>query len=277
VLLTFVYCVYLADRLPVMIKVVLITIGIMGIFMANYRTTVLAVIPVLLSYVALGTINRFVPSQRALMTILTIPVTALFMLIASEHLAERFADFGEVLSRGAHLIKPPNQWSQLDIKLLSGRLFIWARYIDGWAHGTDFQLLFGLGPNSWNLVFDLYAHNTLVSYLYEIGVFGVAAVLAIWTTFIVMTLKIPDPALRRSLLFAQAGFLILNMATMPHWLIEGDMLFGLLQGYVVYQVELARRQRAASPHLVPSRAAKPRRLPANVAARLQGPRPDYTL
>jgi hypothetical protein len=277
VMLTFVYVVFLAERLPVWLKAVLITEGTVGIFLANYRTAVLALIPVLVSYVVLGTVNRFVPRQRALITILTIPVAAVLMMVASEHLAQRFQDIGSVLDRGSSLFKVPEQFSQDDKALFSGRVYIWSEYITAYAHGRDFQLLFGQGPNTWTTVFDLYAHNTLVSYLYELGVFGVAGVLSVWATFLVLTLKVADPAIRRSLLFAQAGFLILNMATMPHWMIEGNILFALLQGYVAWRVELSVRQREAIARPAPERIARPRQRPAGAVARLRADRPDYSL
>ncbi len=36
------------------------------------------------------------------------------------------------------------------------------------------------------------------------------------------------------LLAAHASFLLLNMATMPHWTIEGNILYGIICGYTFY-------------------------------------------
>src|SRR3546814_10968395 len=64
---------------------------------------------------------------------------------------------------------------------MSGRTLIWSSYIYAWADGTPLQHLFGLGPESWEGVFKVYPHNTLVATLYELGWFGVAALVALRT------------------------------------------------------------------------------------------------
>src|SRR3546814_18688311 len=87
----------------------------------------------------------------------------------------------DLLADPAALIKPPRDFDLLERQVMSGRPLIWSSYIYAWADGTPLQHLFGLGPESWEGVFKVYPHNTLVATLYELGWFGVAAMLAFWT------------------------------------------------------------------------------------------------
>jgi len=40
------------------------------------------------------------------------------------------------------------------------------------------------------------------------------------------------------LVAAHLSFIVMNMATMPHWLIEGNVLYGILCGYTLYERRL---------------------------------------
>jgi O-antigen ligase len=118
-------------------------------------------------------------------------------------------------------------------KLLSGRLYIWNRYLETYAAGDDPRLLLGFGPDAWVETFGVYAHNTIVSYLYELGFAGAFLLVLVWIGMLWRAGQIRDWPLRGQLLSAHVGFVFLNMATMPFWQIEGLILYGVLCGYTI--------------------------------------------
>jgi hypothetical protein len=138
---------------------------------------------------------------------------------------------------------------------MSGRPLIWSSYIYAWADGTPLQHLFGLGPESWEGVFKVYPHNTLVATLYELGWFGVAAMIALWTVMFVAAASARGH--RFQLIAAHLAFFLLNMATMPFWQVEGLALYGLLCGYTVHAARASARRDAA-----PARLAEAATLPS---------------
>ena len=97
--------------------------------------------------------------------------------------------------------------------------------------------LFGFGPESYQEAFPLYAHNTLVNHLYEYGMVGVAGVLYLWLSMLVAALRVRHPA-RGILVGAHVSFLVLNMATMPMWMVEGNILYGVICGYTFHLLSL---------------------------------------
>src|SRR3546814_20010126 len=111
---------------------------------------------------------------------------------------------------------------------MSGRPLIWSSYIYAWADGTPLQHLFGLGPESWEGVFKVYPHNTLVATLYELGWFGVAAMIALWTVMFVAAASARGD--RFQLIAAPFAFFLLTMETMPFWQVAGLAPFGLQIG-----------------------------------------------
>lgn len=253
---------YLNDRLSYGLRGALIAIGVVSLLFANYRTTLLANVPMLLGFFVIGAAARFVPAQRLLVLMATVPVAVVLGVVAVDTLQQRFMDFAVLFARGDELIKPAEAFTSDEQDIFSGRLFIWNGYLFSYAAGGDMQLLFGFGPNSWIGLFNKYAHNTIVSYLYEFGVMGVAALLLIWGTFLRGTLMLRDALARQQVLLAQIGFFIVNMATMPHWMIEGVVMFGLIQGYLLHQLSEQSRTavatgaewRAPSPRFAPRRA-----------------------
>ena len=233
---TFTLLIYLNDRIRFLFKSLFISMGIISIFLANYRTAILAVLPLIVGMFVIEGATQFNRKSRTFIFILMIPLAMLIATIGLDSLSERFADLGTVFSESEKFLKPPSEYSYEAKRVLSGRLYIWSEYINAYLNSSDMQLLFGLGPNSWIGVFKLYAHNTIVSFIYELGLLGVLNLLLIWATFIFATLQLRDPIMRLKILLAQSGFLLFNFATMPHWQIEGMIMFSLLQGTLLYQL-----------------------------------------
>src|SRR6185295_8118598 len=89
--------------------------------------------------------------------------------------------------------KEPQYYTPDERKLMSGRPYIWAAYIDGYLDGGAKTLLVGYGPSAWVGKFAIYAHNTLVSTLYEYGILGVLAIVSVWVSMFVAALRVDGP------------------------------------------------------------------------------------
>jgi hypothetical protein len=146
---------------------------------------------------------------------------------------ERFYDLRIILNGEASVIKPPEDFTDQDRNLLSGRARLWSHYLYAWADGGPVQTLVGFGPNSWVGRFWEYAHNTFVGVLFEYGLIGEAALLIVVASGFWMSLM-GDPQRRGTLVAAHSGFILLNLATMPFWQVEGLLLYGVLWGYTMH-------------------------------------------
>jgi hypothetical protein len=168
---------------------------------------------------------------------------------ASLVMDERMGDVSVIAEQGGEIIKSPDEFTAEERKLLSGRVYLWNLYIQDYAAGTDRTLLLGYGADSWVEKFGLYAHNTLISYLYEFGFIGTLLLVLVWISMIVRACSVADWTLRGQLVSTHIGFILLNMATMPFWMIEGLIFYGLLCGYTL---AVTARDRVPSPVAAPA-------------------------
>ena len=221
---------------------------IAGILLANYRTTILAVAPLILAQLNSDILGRFSRRQRVIIGIFVGFITLAMLGIVGWVLRDRFQDLATVLESGTELMKRPELYTRAEVQMLSARPYIWSYYIYGYIDGGMLQHLIGFGGNSWDGVFSKYAHNTLISSLYEYGIAGIIAFPYLWISMLFAALRVRHSA-RAKLVGAHLSFLLLNMATMPHWMIEGDILYGLICGYTFHC--LLRPEAATSPAKVP--------------------------
>ena len=223
------------------LKFAVIVICVVGIFLANYRTTLVAIAPLLITYLAASSLGRFPLRDRPFVASFLIVAGALTLGILSLFLAERFNDVTVAGSGDVNFFKPPSEYTVDEGRLLSGRPFIWSSYFYAWLKGDLTEYVIGFGPESWNEAFPLYAHNTLVNYLYEYGVVGVFVILWVWMSMLVSALRVRHPQ-GGVLVGAHLSYIVLNMATMPMWMVEGNILYGLICGYTLYLLSLQRKQ-----------------------------------
>ena len=101
------------------------------------------------------------------------------------------------------------------------------------------QKVIGFGPDSWEGKMPNYAHNTIISFMYEMGVVGVIAILLLWGTMFRLAWS-TDERTRTLLLGGHLSFLMLNLATMAHWQVEGNILYGVLCGLTIAKARQAR-------------------------------------
>ena len=250
-LATFFVAAAFAQGLGRFAKFALLALILTGIVLANYRTTIVALLPFVVFLVVSRTTRLVVPWQRAPFAAATFGI-ALVALIVIAVLAEgRFGELADFLSRPGDYIKPQDQFSLEERRLLSGRAYIWSGYIYAWIESSPFQHLFGFGPDSWSDWFEVYPHNTLVAFLFELGLIGLAALIWWWAAM----LRLARRAGRADLIFAQISFLLLNLATMALWQIEGLILFAIVCGYSMFCAHEAWAAKTGRQHARVARRA----------------------
>lgn len=235
----------LARKVHAGIRIGFMIATLVGIFLAGYRTAIFAVGP--LAFVAAwGVLTDYVkPEQRrAVATMaLVVVVAAAAALAVAYH--DKFTDLATFLSNPGSLIKEPREFTQLDRQVMSGRPLIWSQYLFAYADGTPIQHLFGFGAESWTDIFSVYPHNTLVGTLYELGMFGVGAMLILWFSMLLLAIGARRKE-RLTLIAAHMSFIIMNFATMPFWQVEGLAFYGLLCGYTLFSARAATLSRRAA-------------------------------
>jgi len=230
-----------ARSAPRWVQVTFLTATFLGVLLAGYRTTILAFAPLALATFLSGLTLSVRRDQRVPMAVTAAVAGVLLVAVGVLFYSARFTDLAAFLSDPAGLIKPPRDFDYLERQVMSARPLIWSSYIYAWADGTPLQHLFGFGPESWQGVFKVYPHNTLVSTLYELGWFGVAAMIALWA--VMSTAAAAARGERFKLLAAHFAFFLLNMATMPFWQVEGLAMYGLLCGYTIFAARMSVRSR----------------------------------
>jgi hypothetical protein len=222
-----------------------------GLALANYRTSLLAAALPAAAVALVALLGRVTNHQRRVALVFLAAVAVLAFVGVARLTEDRFADLGTAVEKGASLIQPPEHFTFAERRLFSGRAYLWSQYIDAYLQGTITERLVGFGPDSWVGRFPLYAHDTFISDMYEIGIFGTAAFIWILAANLLLAARTRGDA-RLVLIACHIGFIILNLATMPIWTLEGDLLYALLLAQTWY---LASSRPAAQ--LAPSFAAAP--------------------
>src|SRR3546814_20466265 len=96
------------------------------------------------------------------------------------------------------------------------------------------QHLFGFGPDSWSDWFRVYPHNTVIAFLFELGLAGLAVLLWWWMAMFLLASR-TQLSVRTDLVVAHVSFILLNLATMALWQREGLILFALICGYATFR------------------------------------------
>jgi hypothetical protein len=226
---------------------------LVGIYFANYRTAIVAFAPMALMQFNADVLARFSPRLRIIIGLVLLGVTTAGAVGAAWVMREKFADLAVIYSDPGNLMKPQTEFTPDEKHLLSARPYIWAGYIDAYINGGPKNWVLGFGPNAWVGKFPVYAHNTLIGTLYEYGIVGVIAMIVLWSWMFICALRVKHGP-KGKLLAAHASFLLLNMATMPHWTIEGNLLYGIICGYTFYLLLGPATKTVLRPASVPSTA-----------------------
>jgi hypothetical protein len=227
ILLTFLYVACFSRGMSGTASYVRLAVSVAGIALANYRTALLAAALPAASFAFSTLLRNVVPKQRGVVLVILAIVTVFVFFGVAVLAQERFADIGTMLDKNTSLLQPPERFSQEETRMFSGRAYLWSQYIDAYLDGSIINILVGFGPEGWVGRFSLYAHNTFVSYLYELGLFGIAAFLWILISNFLMALHASSDDMP-ILISCHIGFFVLNLATMPFWTLEGAILYALL-------------------------------------------------
>jgi O-antigen ligase len=228
----------LATKLDRLVRAGVFVLSLVGIFITDYRTTILAVVPLAMMFILVAVPRLVRQDQRTLVRLVVVVGGSFLIIVGAAATGGRFSDLAAI--QGTDLFKPPEAYTYADQRVLSARPYIWSQYIYAYAESPEVQKVVGHGPDSWVGNFPLYAHNTVVSFLYELGVIGVAALLWLWLSMFRLARQ-TGPFERPLLTAGHVSFFLLNMATMPHWQIEGNIFYGLLCGYTIAKQRLYRR------------------------------------
>lgn len=227
---------------PPLLRFLLLLWILVGIQLAGYRTAILALAPLAAATFWVGMAQSVRRDQRMLVATAGGILAVAAIATAGILYGDRFADIAVLLHDPGSFIKPPREFTIADRQIMSARAYIWSGYLYAWADGQSWQYLLGFGPGSWEGVFKVYPHNTLIATLYELGLAGVAAMLSLWGVMLHAAWRARGERLK--LVAAHLSFLILNMATMPMWQVEGLGLYGFLCGYTLYRARAAAKRSA---------------------------------
>lgn len=225
----------------------LFILGCAVLVLVNYRTSVLAILPIaaLFAYTAMAA--RVPTRHQAVFFVTAIFGLSVLFLVAFYTMQDRFADVVVFLTSLDELIKAPFYYSDAQRDIFSARVYLWSMYIYDYVNGSLIHQIIGWGPESWAGVFPKYAHNTYVSYLYEYGLVGLLAFLIAVLSLLKHAYRNKNRQFSLMLCSSMVGFLIMNFATMPLWNIEGLILFAILIGNAIGPVKLPRNDWFSSP------------------------------
>ncbi|MDP2596935.1 O-antigen ligase family protein [Alteromonas stellipolaris] len=232
IIVSFIFVVGLVERNTIRFRTSLFTLAVILLILVNYRTAILTILPIAAVFYFTLVEQRLKPSQKApVLTVVTMLFTVMFLAL-SFTMQERFADVGLMLGNFDLITKAPIYFSEAEKDIMSARVYIWSQYIDAFTNADLLHKIFGFGPDSWKGVFAKYAHNTFVSNLYEYGYLGFYSFIGMMLFALKEAFKIHTKNLAKIVGLSIVGFLIMNLATMPLWNIEGLIFFAIVVGIV---------------------------------------------
>jgi len=226
----------------------MVVAAVLGIFLANYRTNIVATLP-LIAYLSLRYASAAVgPSMRSAFLAAGATIAVLVLLNIGMLVPDRFDDVLRLAEQGPIFLEEPATFTRAQKDLFSYRIFLWSLYLHAWMDGDIFQVLIGLGPDAYSDRFSTHAHNTYFSILFELGIIGLATIIAIQLGLLVQALSIPDRDRAAMAAACLSGFLLSNLATLSMWQLEGLVNFAVMAAFIW-------RYQATNPVPLPGSAA----------------------
>lgn len=199
----------------------------LGIVVANYRTMIIAALPILVIFGWSRGQHSRETGWRTIALLIAISLGVVTAALSPE-VQTRFDDLLFALGNVDNLIKPAAEYNQLQRELLSTRFYLWAQYIGAFADADITNKLIGFGPQSHNDTFFTHPHNMFIYALYETGIFGLVFLLAMLVRNMVVAFKVVDTKIRWLVLAGHFAFLLANLATSPLSEIEGLIFYAVL-------------------------------------------------
>ncbi|WP_333834539.1 O-antigen ligase family protein [Rubrimonas sp.] len=234
--------------------------GAVAVVLANYRSTVISLLPALTAFMALVYLKNVQP-RFAAAAIVSLAILVIGALpFAFNSLPERYAEITDVAHNLHIMMKEPLELTAAERLIFSGRIRIWLEYIHSFTNGTYVNYIIGFGPNLHERYFRLVAHNTFISALWEYGYLGFIATIYMSIYYVLIPLKINDTYDRYILSSLLLGIVVNGLAAMPLWTVEGLILYGQLVAYAVWRADGNPRPGAATPQTSAQRIGSGTRL-----------------
>ena len=232
IIVAFIFCIGLIERNHLRFRTTLFTLAFVLLILVNYRTAILTVLPLSAVFYFTLVEQRLKPTQKA--PVLTVVAMVLFLVFVSLSITmqDRFADVGYLVTNLDLIFKAPEYFTENEQDIMSARVYIWSKYINEFMNANSINMLLGFGPESWSKKFTLYAHNTYVSNLYELGLIGFVCFLLMLINTLILGFSMKEKRLAKIVGFSIIGFATMNIATMPLWNIEGLIFFAVIVGTI---------------------------------------------
>lgn len=210
--------------------------GIFAVLMVNYRSTVVALAPVLLALAAAAFL-RSVGSRFAVAASVALAVPVLAALpFALDALPDRYAEIADFTENLATLSKDPIELTFRERSMFSFRISAWVDYLYSFREGDLVTHIVGYGPNAYDRVFRLIAHNTFITAVWELGYLGLMASLFMGIYYSLLPLWIEDRYDKLVVTALMMSVVVNGLASMPLWTIEGLIMYAQFAAYATWRV-----------------------------------------
>lgn len=223
-------------------KLLWCSISLVSIILSNYRTALLAALPMFAAFLISSIqVRRMSTTWLIRGGLVTAGIAGGAVLFTMNQ--DRFGELLLIADRIELLNKLPSEFTTPERQFLSGRLQLWSGYLHAAADGKGLQPFFGFGPDAWKGVFEKYAHNMFVSFIYEYGIVGVVLTIVSMLAMVYYSLM-ALPKYRLVLLSLHISYFLLTLSTMPNVNIEGVILYGLMCGLTLRYYAQAKELRS---------------------------------
>lgn len=228
--------------------------GVVAVMLANYRSTVIALAPVLLALAALAFL-RCAGSRFAAVAIVALAVPVLGSLpFALDALPERYAEISNFSENFLVLSKDPIELTIDERRIFSGRVSAWVDYFYYFRQGDLVNYIIGYGPNAYERSMRVYAHNTYISTVWETGFVGLFTIIYLVSYFFILPFRVDNIYDRVVISSLMLSTVVIGLASMPLWRIEGLIFYAQVVAFATWRAsESAARgnalRRATAPHV----------------------------
>ncbi|ROT97997.1 O-antigen ligase family protein [Histidinibacterium lentulum] len=224
-----------------------VAVGVAALVLANYRTMLIAALPLLLAFALSG--DRGLAARR-LPGVLAVSAAGLILLPAMlpagvfGGVTARFAELGTLAVEWDRFLKPPETFTAADKNVLSARVYIWSSYAAAVGEARLAPLLLGHGAETLAPRMSVHPHNEYLRVAFQHGLLGAAALFGF---VIALAVAASRAAPRRAGVMTAAGFASLLLAA------AGTSIFDRPEGMIVLAILTA-----TAWNLTASRAPRPR-------------------
>lgn len=203
-----------------------------ALMFANYRTVIIAMAPAIVFILVRDGLRLFKAEGRPLLFGLGVAAVLAVSPVILLNMSDRWQTVVQVVTHPSVVLNSPDTFTREEQQLGSGRTYLASLYISAWRQSSPIQQWVGHGADSWQDAFKVYAQNTLLCYLYDLGLAGVVATLLFWLAQLYYCVT----AQKRDVFFCVLfwlGMAAMNMSTQPLTLVDGIILYAIFNGYVI--------------------------------------------